>query len=337
MVFGDIITTSINMDRTERFFKINQLLQSRKSAPISLLTEALGVSRATIKRDLCYMRDRLYAPIVWDRNLRGYRFEVTDSDLPQYALPGIWFNSSEILGLLTLEYTLRQIQPGLLDSHIQPIRDKICGLLEHGSQHSFEALERRIRVIHGPAPYTDCRVFQIVAAAVLRRLRMQVKYLNRETHETTPRILSPQRLIHYNAVWYVDCWCHVRAGLRTFRLDNLSDVELTEEKAKDVDDGAMDPELASGFGIFAGELIKLAVLRFSSRLAPWIAEEQWHLKQQVEYDVEGRLVMRLPYSSDQELIMRILRYGPELEVLGPVKLRNKIKTMLKATSEIYAQ
>ena len=66
------------MDRTERFYKIDQMIHDRRLVPFAELQEALEVSRATLKRDLEYMRNRLNAPIVWDRHAGtggGYRFE----------------------------------------------------------------------------------------------------------------------------------------------------------------------------------------------------------------------------------------------------------------------
>jgi predicted DNA-binding transcriptional regulator YafY len=56
------------MDRTERFYKIDQMIHDRKLVPFVDLMAALEVSRATLKRDLEYMRNRLNAPIVWDRH-----------------------------------------------------------------------------------------------------------------------------------------------------------------------------------------------------------------------------------------------------------------------------
>ncbi len=56
------------MDRTERFYKIDQMIHDRRLVPFAELQEALEVSRATLKRDLEYMRNRLNAPIVWDRH-----------------------------------------------------------------------------------------------------------------------------------------------------------------------------------------------------------------------------------------------------------------------------
>lgn len=49
------------MDRTERFYKIDQQLRAKKVVSFAALRELLGVSRATLRRDLDYMRDRLCA------------------------------------------------------------------------------------------------------------------------------------------------------------------------------------------------------------------------------------------------------------------------------------
>ena len=55
------------MDRTERFYKIEMLIRSRGSVPFAALMDELGVSRATLKRDLEYLRERL-AALLWVGN-----------------------------------------------------------------------------------------------------------------------------------------------------------------------------------------------------------------------------------------------------------------------------
>ena len=55
------------MDRTERFYKIEKLLRQHTTVSFSDLQAALEVSRATLKRDLDYLRTRLNAPIEWSR------------------------------------------------------------------------------------------------------------------------------------------------------------------------------------------------------------------------------------------------------------------------------
>ena len=68
------------MDRTERFYRIQQLLRLRRAAPLDEFLAVLEVSRITLTHDLEYLRGRLQVPIVWDRADRGYRLDVTVAD-----------------------------------------------------------------------------------------------------------------------------------------------------------------------------------------------------------------------------------------------------------------
>lgn len=322
------------MDRTERFYMIDQLLQKRQSTSMKLLMSELGVSKSTVKRDLTYMRDRLYAPIVWDSYFQGYRYEEPNPGFPRFSLPGLWFNSSELHALLTMEHLLRHLQPGLLTSHIDPLRNRVRKLLEKGD-HSVEELVRRVRIVAGTNPSIDSAIFQKVADAVLGRLQIDACYLNRGTNQSVSRCISPQRLVYYNENWYLDGWCHLRNGLRTFRLSNLTAVEITDCNAIDVENEVLDSELKAGFGIFVGGETRQAVLRFDAHVSRWVKREIWHSNQTAELDGDGRLVLTVPYSNDPELMMRILQYGAEVEVLEPAELRQKIAAKLLRACALY--
>ena len=322
------------MDRTERFYMIDQLLQQRRSTSMKLLLSELEVSKSTVKRDLTYMRDRLYAPIVWDSRFRGYRYEEPKPGFPRFSLPGLWFNSSELHALLTMEHLLEHLQPGFLTSHIDPLRNRVRRLLEKGD-HSVAELVRRIRIVPGTNPQVDSAIFQTVSDAVLGRLQIYACYLNRGTNQSVTRYISPQRLVYYNEIWYLDGWCHLREGLRTFRLSNLTAVAITDLNAIDIDDEVLDSELKAGFGIFVGGETRQAVLRFDAHVSRWVMQETWHSNQTSELDEKGRLVLTIPYSNDPELAMRILQYGAAAEVLEPADLRDKIAAKLLHASALY--
>jgi len=70
------------MNQTERYYRIDQLVRERGPISREDLMAALEVSRATLTRDLNYMRDRLHAPIVFDREAGGYRFEQAGGGPP---------------------------------------------------------------------------------------------------------------------------------------------------------------------------------------------------------------------------------------------------------------
>jgi predicted DNA-binding transcriptional regulator YafY len=324
------------MDRTERFYKIHQLLAAREAVRISEFLDALGVSRATFKRDLEYMRDRLNAPIEWDRERRGYRFAGDATDAGRYQLPGLWFNPTEIRALLTMQHLLADLQPGLLEPHVKPLLARLRALLGSG-EHSAEEVERRIRIIHLGARRLALPQFELVANAVLDRRRLHIVYVSRSSNERTERDISPQRLVHYRENWYCDAWCHLRQDVRSFAVDAIHSAQPLDQKAKSVPDRELDEVLAAGYGIFSGRKTIWAKLRFTPERARWVSAEQWHPQQKGRFDRDGSYLLELPFSDHRELAMDILRHGPHVEVLEPASLRDAVKEQLAAALARYGK
>ena len=324
------------MDRTERFYTIDRLLRSRRQVSLRQLMEELEVSRATVRRDLEYMRDRMAAPIVWDAALRGYcyRLEATGDD-DRYALPGLWFNASEVYALLTMDHLLSSLQPGLLEPHIEPLRERIRRLLGSG-EHPTQEIEKRIRILYMASRQMDTRVFASIANALLARRRLFIVHLNRRSNLHTERVVSPQRLAHYRDNWYLDCWCHLRKGLRSFSVDAIESADLKEDQpAKEVSDSRLEMVLGAGYGIFAGDKTHQAVLRFTPEAARWVASEKWHSQQESTVEPDGSYRLSVPYAKETELVMDILRHGSDVEVLSPTSLRQTVRKRLAATLKQY--
>lgn len=322
------------MDRTERFHLIDQLLNNARFVTRQKFLDALEVSPATFKRDLEYLRDRLGAPIVWDREQRAYCYQQQPGEQGSYQLPGLWFNTGEIQALLTMNAWLDNLQPGLLSDHIQPLQARIRALLDQGD-HSVDEITRRIRLLSQSRLIQGDNHFQVISQALLNRRQLLITHFNRRAALSSQRIVSPQRLTFYRDNWYLDSWCHQREAIRSFAVDAISEVEVLGENALELDEVLMDQELASGYGIFSGADIQWAELRFSAERARWVAQEQWHTQQQSRFDEQGRYYLSLPYSQEPELVMDILRHGAEVEVLGPESLRLKLKSVIKEMSALY--
>jgi predicted DNA-binding transcriptional regulator YafY len=324
------------MDRSERFYRIDQLLNERKVVPVQDFLDELEISLATFKRDLDYMKDRFHAPIEWDRELRGYRFAEAQANQggPSYALPGLWFNASEIHALLTMQHLLSNLQPGLLGSHIEPLQARLRAVLGTGD-HTAEEVEKRFRMVYASRRKVLPGCFQVVATGVLRRNRLKLEHFNRQTGETLVREVSPQQLVYYRENWYLDAWCHLRDGLRSFSLDAIRSAEPGSTPAKDVPKKLLRETLEAGYGIFGGTDVKWAKLRFTPERARWVAAEDWHAEQRGSYDGEGRYLLEVPYSDDRELIMDILKHGAHCEVLSPAGLRKRVQDELRKTLEAY--
>jgi predicted DNA-binding transcriptional regulator YafY len=321
------------VERLERFYKIDQLLKDRMPVPFHRMADILGVSAATLKRDLSYMRDRFNAPIEYDRGSNGYRFGEPRSG-PKYELPGLWFNASEVFALLTTLRLLRDLQPGLLSSQVATLVQRLKAIGEEGD-HSWKEIEKRIRIFQPERRTGDPVHFSAVAAGLLKRRRLTIRHYNRSEDRITDREVSPQRLVHYRDNWYLDAYCHLREGLRSFAVDAIQSAEINDTRAKEVPAAELDAYLAAGYGIFAGSDLQWAVLRFSPTAARWVAAQTWHPDQRHRVESDGTYVLEVPYANDRELVMEILKFGFDVEVLAPPSLRARVTETLKKAASAY--
>lgn len=308
------------------------LLRRQRSVSAAQFIETLEISRATFKRDLEYLRDRLGAPIEYQREQNGY---VLDESQGQYALPGFWLSSDEIHALLAAYELLSNAARGPLGDKLSPIRNRIEGLLEDQGQ-APGAVRDRIRICEIGNRRSDDRWFTLVANAVLAQQRLWLAYDGRMRGERTEREVSPQRLTHYRDNWYLDAWCHLRGGLRSFALDAILEARALDESAQIIDGDSLDDYFRASYGIFSGAPVGTARLRFSARIARWVSREHWHHEQQGQFDEQGRWLLELPYADPTELLMDVLRYGPDAEVLEPASLREQARGRLSAALSAYS-
>jgi len=322
------------MDRTERFYKIHRLLTQRRFVSREAFQEELGVSRATFKRDLEYLRDRFNMPVVWDRDQGAYRLDENSPQAHLFQLPGLWFSAEEVHALLTMEQLLERLQPGLLGAQVRPLRERIRKILDSGD-FSADDLSRRIRILQMGVRPVNAESFQAISSALLSRRRLRIDHFRRAANETLSRDVSPQRLVFYRDNWYLDAWCHLRKGLRTFSVDAIAQAIVLAKRAREIKDTTLDEHLGAGFGIFSGRAAHTAVLRFSPMRARWVAREVWHPEQDGQFELDGAYVLKVPYSDPRELIMDVLKYGPDVEVLAPATLREQIRNLVSQVQAVY--
>lgn len=318
------------MNRAERIFQLHRELKTAKRLTFSRLCAKLEISPATLKRDIAYMRNFMDAPILAERDGSGYRY---DPATPAFELPGLWFNDSELYALLASEQLLEAVQPGLLTPYIGPLRSRIRKLLEQGG-HSADTVTSRVRLQAAARRPVAAERFGAVAAAVLNGRVLAMEYHGREKDLASQRRVHPQRLLHYRDNWYLIAWCEQAQALRTFSLDRIHPRDLLDEPARTLPEIDIDRLAGASFGIFTGEATEWAVLRFSAHAARWVADESWHAEQIGQW--HGDIYeLQLPYSDDRELLMDILKYGPDVEVIAPPALRQAVARRVQEAAARY--
>jgi predicted DNA-binding transcriptional regulator YafY len=321
------------MSKVERLYHLHNILEQRRT-PISRheLMERLECSQATLYRLVAELRDFLGAPLEQDPDTRGFYYDRSYEQ--PFDLPGIWISPDELQALLTARQVLGNVQPGLLEGELASLQGRITSLLQKKGVETGEGESRiHIQAVAGrPVPG---HLFQDVLGALIKRRRLHIHYHGRRRDETSEREVSPQRLTQYRNSWYLDAWCHLAHGLRSFALERIVRQGLLDEPAVDVDPDELSAHFDQSYGIFSGPASHVAELRFSPETSRWVADEQWHPDQQGSLDEAGAWTLKVPFSDPRELVMDILRYGAEVEVLGPAFLRDSVAQAARNTAAVY--
>jgi predicted DNA-binding transcriptional regulator YafY len=319
------------MSEIDRLYSYRTLLTGRRAVPRDEILNKLEISPATFKRDLAKLRDRLNIPVVFDRDLGGYRLDTTDA---RQELPGLWFSQDEVLALLTIQNMLEQLEPGLLGPKLKPLQKRLDEMLT-GQGMNAETLSLRVRLVHAGKRNLKLKCFEQIAHSTLHRKQINIHHFNRQSGKTVERIISPQQLVHYRDNWYVDAWCHLRKEVRSFAVDAITDCEQLTLDAKELDSELLRNSMQGGYGIFGGVVKSRAKLKFSPERARWVQNEEWHPDQVGEIQNDGSYVLELPYSDERELIGDLLKYGSSVEVLSPKDLRSKVKDEIQKAIRVY--
>lgn len=321
------------MDRVQRTYRLREILNAHRH-PVSCRTleEKLECSESSVKRIIRELRD-LGTPVIYDREHGGYRLDTQSGEVRE--LPGLWFSAAELYALLVSHKLLSDVQPGWLDEYIAPITERLGHLLG-GDGERYAQIQKRVRILQIAARPANLELFRKAVTALIERRQLNILYHGRAADKTTERTVSPQRLVYYRNNWYLDAWCHLRRDLRSFSIDRLHPVTVMDEPAVEIGDADLDAHYAGAYGIFAGPANNTAVLLFTADAARWVADEHWHPQQQSKVLRDGRLELQIPYGDPRELLMDILKYGPDVQVLEPSALRDAVIARLQAALEEYS-
>ncbi len=328
------------MNQLDRLYQLERLLLGRQSLSRDALIGELEVSRATLKRYLELLRERMNVPVVYDRDSNSYAINRSaNSDPPggeRQELPGVWFSQQDVVALLTMYRLIASLDSaGMLQRHLQPILERLNAML--GSKHMpAQELHRRVRIISAARRDVPSKFFELVGLALTRRRRLTITYFTRSRNEESVRDLSPQRLVHHRNTWYLDAWCHTSKRLKRFALDSIRSANILDVPTRDVPLASVEKTMDEGYGIYAGGKLRWATLVFTPRSAIWVASEQWHPDQKSRFLSNGSLELKVPYSHDAELLMDIQRHGADVRLVAPAALRKQLLAALEETINQYA-
>jgi proteasome accessory factor C len=169
-----------------------------------------------------------------------------------------------------------------------------------------------------------------ITAALAARKRVHLRYYVPGRDEATERDVDPMKLLVVEGRTYLEGWCRLAEGVRTFRLDRVLAVEVLDvpasvpEEAEPVDVDA---------GLFRPSEADVRVELELGAGGRWLAE-YYPCESKTELG-EGRLriVVRTPDTS--WVRRRVLRLGEEARVIAPAELADEVRSAAAEALALY--
>ena len=248
------------MESLHRLFILDKLFHShRYPIPTKKLLEELDCSLSTLKRLMNVLREQYNYPITYSKQHGGYFYDQARA----VQVSGLWFSAIELQAILILQGMLEQLQPGLLKNYLEPLLSHVKNKLNSKGHNQRTDC---IKIIPIGYQYISDDIFLPLSQSVLDQNKVMIDYCD-IGGRSSRRELSPQRLVCYRNNWYLDAWCHLREGLRTFWVPGITSVEALTSKGQIIDEYWLAEQLESSYGIFDGNPREIAHLRFTNQAA----------------------------------------------------------------------
>lgn len=208
------------MKKSERLFRLVELLRSRRVVTGAELARELGTSQRTLYRDIQALRDA-GVPIQGEAGV-GYAMERG------FELPPVHFDDSE---LAALALGLRIVQTWS-DPELQGAARTALGKIT--AQLPSPVAESMLDTpLYAPDMFArPPENLETLRKAIRDRRKLAFEYETREGDETT-RVVRPLGLYFWGRTWSLASWCELRDDYRSFRPDRMEELAVLDASFDD--------------------------------------------------------------------------------------------------------
>ncbi len=316
-----------------RQWKILQhLLTHRRGASIQELVAYLGCHRRTVYRDLEALQSAGF-PIFAERRESRRRWQLIETYAAQLPIP---FDLAELTALYFSRDLLKVLQGSLFSDALDSLFSKIKTTLPPELRAYLDTMSGQIRIGNLPGrrlkDVTPLMAQLNQAIGDQHTMLMEYRALNRK--RAKPRRVDPYAIWVFNGTFYLIAHCHYRRDIRIFALERILRLEPTIDAFHVPADFNVDDYMQASFGVFRGNPRNVQ-LWFAPRLAPYIADTQWHPSQQILSRPDGSVVLTLQVAVNAELTSWVLSWGAQARVLHPPDLIQAVKEQAAALLAAY--
>jgi len=281
-----------------------------------------GVSQKTVQRDIDFLRDQCGAPMVYDRERKGFFYE--DSS---WWLPSVSLSEGELLGVLLAARVAEQYRGSPVARQIGRVFEKLAGLLPDKVSVTPELLYSKFTFTSPPAKPVDEEIWTTVVRGALAQRTLSIRYRTFDVTagEEKESLVEPYHIANLQGEWYLFGVHHGYTDVRQFSMSRIAKAILTEGHF-DMPKGFDPAKLLDGvFARYAGDgEVQTVRLLFGKEIAHWITERQWHPEQKLKRRKTGEVELEFPVKGLFEVQRWVLSWGRSVKVLGPLELKRAV-------------
>ncbi len=319
-------------EQLSRQWHILRRLEARRGVTLRELAAALPDDVAkhlrTLRRDLEALETAGY-PLLTERLDGQTRWRLLDGA----RAPAIGFSPTELMALAVTRDLLRPLEGTAIRSALDSALTKATAALPPGGPELVRQMRDWLSVHLGPyKSYRKHRdTIDRLTRAVAERRTVQIRYFTASRQVTTRREVDPYRLRYAGAALYLDGYDHLRRRLRTFAVERIRSLTVTDHAFQLPLGFDLDQALGDALVVMQGPPVSLELV-FDKATAAWVRDRIWHPSQRLAALSGGRLRMTLRIADTRELLGWILGFGRGVKVLRPAELRDRVRAEAQAVS-----
>ena len=320
-------------DQLSRQWKIiHTLVAATTGKTVSDLADALDCTRRTVYRDLEALQAGGFPITTEQRDNRSY-WRMLNASRQQVPLA---FSLPELMALYFGRDMLKTYRGTVFYDAIESLLSKITATLPPAYIDYLDRTQNRVDA--GPSPRKDYTPFGDIIAdlhrAIAEERKIRMAYFAMGRQAESHRTVHPYRLRHVEDTLYLIGHCTLRKGVRTFAVDRIQSVTLTDEGFKTPESFDIKAFLQDSFGIFQGPPVTVKI-RFAPSVAGYIRERVWHHSQDLLDAEDGALIFTATVAGVEEISHWVMRWGAGAQVLSPPDLRRIVGRQAAAMAAYY--
>jgi len=312
---------------------IETLISSHGGKSAAELAGEIDCHPRTVYRDL----DALQAagfPLFTERADGKSLWSILDTLKHHIPIP---FSFPELMALYFSRDLVKMLQNTVFYDSLESLFQKIKTTIPPESAKFLKTVQQTLHV--STRQYKEYgrfrEIINSISDAALKGKTVEMIYFTMGRRKETKRKVDPYRILFFNNTFYIIGYCHLRKDIRTFALDRVKMLRVTDESFKVPDDFSLEDYMGAAFGVVQGKAEHIKIW-FAPETAGYIKEKNWHESQEVQRQRDGSVIFEAEVAVTEELVSWVMSWGAKAEVIGPESLLEAVQSEVSHMGKHYS-